>query len=162
MIFQKITFIVNPTAGRGTVGKEWPHIKELARQRLGPFDSVLTNGPGDGIKLTRNALQNGSDLIVCVGGDGTFNEVLNGYMDEDCPISHKVTFGYIPKGTGLDICKTIPIPKEIEKALDLLINAIPPRLIDIGRIRYMDHSGKFSYRYFHNIVTLWYCLQKLR
>jgi YegS/Rv2252/BmrU family lipid kinase len=153
MNFNKITFIVNPSAGNGTTGKKWSLIEKLARDKLGVFDYHLTNGPGNAMELTRLAFLRDSDLVICVGGDGTFNEVINGYMDGDTPFKHGVSLGYIPNGTGLDFSKTILIPQKPEDALDMIKNCLTPRLIDLGRITYQDHSGALSNRYFHNIVS---------
>ncbi len=136
----------------GSTGREWPRIKALARDRLGPFQSHLTTGPEDATRLTRLALLGGVELVVCVGGDGTLNEVVNGFMAEDGPIRPEALLGFIPRGTGCDFIKTIPIPRDLDMALDL-INSSNARLIDLGRIKYRDHHGHYSCRYFHNITS---------
>ena len=66
----------------GATGREWSDMRDLAKVRLGPFQTHFTTGPGDATRLTRRALEQGAELIVCVGGDGTFNEVINGLMRE--------------------------------------------------------------------------------
>jgi diacylglycerol kinase (ATP) len=152
LVAKKITFIVNPNAAMGSTGREWPRIKALARDRLGPFQAHLTTGPKDAIKLTRLALLKGAELIICVGGDGTLNEVLNGFMGEDGPIRPEAMLGFIPRGTGCDFIKTVPIPKELNRALDLIIES-HARPIDLGRLKYMDHKGHPSCRYFHNVTS---------
>ena len=73
MASRKIVFIVNPNAAMGSTGREWPQIKALARDRLGPF-AHLTIGPGGDTMLARLSLHEGVELVVCVGGDGTLNE----------------------------------------------------------------------------------------
>lgn len=152
MASRKIVFIVNPSAAMGSTGREWPRIKALARDRLGPFQAFLTNGPGDAIRLTRLALLEGAEMVVCVGGDGTLNEVVNGFMGEDGPIQPEAMLGFIPRGTGCDFIKTVPIPRELNKALDLIKDP-HARPIDLGRLKYREHNGYFSYRYFHNVVS---------
>jgi diacylglycerol kinase (ATP) len=77
---RRFTFIVNPNAAMGAMGREWPRIQDLAKQRLGEFQAFLTTGPGHAVTLTRSALEQGADVVVCVGGDGTLNEVVNGFM----------------------------------------------------------------------------------
>ena len=148
----RIAFVVNPNAAMGATGREWPRIKALARDRLGPFQSHLTSGPEDAIRFTRLALLRGAEMIVCVGGDGTLNEVVNGFMAEDGPIRPEALLGLIPRGTGCDFIKTVPIPRDLDMALDL-INSSNARLIDLGRIKYSDHHGRYSCRYFHNITS---------
>ena len=66
---KNIAFIVNPAAAGGAAGRDWPRIESLVRDRLGPFQSYLTASRGDGIQLARRAiLDEGADLVVCVGG----------------------------------------------------------------------------------------------
>ncbi|MBW2149813.1 MAG: diacylglycerol kinase family lipid kinase [Deltaproteobacteria bacterium] len=149
---RKTAFIVNPAAASGATGREWPRIQAQARDRLGSFKAHLTAGQGDAVHLTRRAILEGADLVVCVGGDGTLNEVVNGFMEEDGPIQPQPLLGYIPRGTGCDFVKTIPIPKELNKALDTIVG-LYTRSIDLGRISYLDHQGRPSCRYFHNITS---------
>jgi len=149
---RKIAFIVNPNAAMGSTSREWPQIKTLVRDRLGPFQAFLTTAPGDAIRLTRLALLEGAELVVCVGGDGTLNEVVNGFMGEDGPIRPEAMLGFIPRGTGCDFIRTVHIPRELNRALDLIISS-NARPIDLGRLTYRNHYGHPSCRYFHNITS---------
>ncbi|MFO8165818.1 MAG: diacylglycerol/lipid kinase family protein [Thermodesulfobacteriota bacterium] len=152
MAAKKIDFIVNPNAAMGSAGKEWPQIERMARDRLGPFQAHLTTGPGDATILTRNALQKGTELVVCVGGDGTLNEIVNGFMGKNGPIQPEAMIGFIPRGTGCDFIKTVLIPLELNRAMDVIINS-HSLSIDLGRLEYIDHYGHPSSRYFHNITS---------
>ena len=152
MTSRKIAFIVNPNAAMGSTSREWPQIKTLVRDRLGPFQAYLTTAPGDAIRLTRLALLEGAELVVCVGGDGTLNEVVNGFMGEDGPIRPEAMLGFIPRGTGCDFIRTVHIPRELNRALDLIISS-NARPIDLGRLTYRNHYGHPSCRYFHNITS---------
>jgi diacylglycerol kinase (ATP) len=148
----KIAFIVNPHAAAGSAGKSWPRIEALARDRLGPFEAFFTAGPGDATRLTREAISRGAETIVCVGGDGTLNEVVNGLMGEDGPLRPEIALGFIPRSTGCDLIKTIPIHRKLDRAMDTIKNA-HTRILDLGRIRYQDRRKRPSYRYFHNIAS---------
>ena len=152
MASRKIAFIVNPCAAGGSAGRTWPTIKALARDKLGPFSAYFTTGPGDGIRLTRQALSDGAEVIVCVGGDGTLNEVVNGLMNEKGPIRPEAMVGFIARSTGCDLIKTVPIYRELDRALDIIKHA-HTRILDVGRIRYEDSRGNPAYRYFHNIAS---------
>jgi YegS/Rv2252/BmrU family lipid kinase len=152
MASKKIAFIVNPRAAAGSAGKSWPAIKALAGDRLGHFSAYFTSGPGDAIGLTRKALSQGAEVIVCVGGDGTLNEVVNGLMGEDRPIRPDAMLGFIPRSTGCDLAKTVHINRELDRALDIIKDS-HTRILDLGRIRYQDRRGKPSYRYFHNVTS---------
>lgn len=152
MPFEKTVFVVNPHAGSGATGREWPRIESRAREVLGPFTYCLTQGPGDATRLTREHLQAGADRIVCVGGDGTLNEVINGFMAEEGPVARGACLGFLPNGTGCDFCKTVPIPCGLEASLETLRQG-QVRLLDLGRISFQDHRGRNGRRYFHNIAS---------
>lgn len=153
MDFKKIVFIVNPHSGNGTTGREWPRIQSAARDRLGTaFTSCLTAGPGDAARMARSHLLDGADMVVCVGGDGTLNEVVNGFMDEKGPIRKDARLGFIPNGTGCDFAKTASIPRGLEESLDTIRQG-QARLIDLGRLRYGHQHSVPSIRYFHNITS---------
>ncbi len=149
---RKIFFIVNPNSGMGVTGKEWPRIRDFARDKLGPFRSLITTAQGDATRLAREALKDGADLIICVGGDGTFNEILNGFMEKDTPIRPGSTLAFIPRGTGCDLRKSLQIPREPERVIRR-IRDFRVQSIDLGRIRYMNHGGGYSSRYFHNVIS---------
>jgi len=153
MAFKKIVFIVNPHSGNGATGREWPRIQTAARARLGTaFTSCLTSGPGDAARIARSHLLDGADLIVCVGGDGTLNEVVNGFMDEEGPIRKDARLGFIPNGTGCDFVRTAPIPRKLEESLDTIQQG-HACLIDLGRLCYRNHHDVPSTSYFHNIAS---------
>ncbi|MBN1615659.1 MAG: diacylglycerol kinase family lipid kinase, partial [Deltaproteobacteria bacterium] len=116
------------------------------------FRAYQTAGMGDATKLTERFLNDGADLIVCVGGDGTLNEVINGFMNEEGPSRPDALLGFVPNGTGCDFCKTIPIPNSIDRSLDT-IRESNVRTIDLGRLRYVDMQGNARTRYFHNITS---------
>lgn len=148
----KISFIVNPHSAMGSTRREWHQISAIAKDRFGVFQSYLTAGPGDATRFTRRALLEGARIVVCVGGDGTLNEVVNGFMAEDGPLRSDARLGFIPRGTGLDLIKSIPVPKDPLKIFELITHS-RTRRIDLGRIRFMTPNGRSSYRYFHNITS---------
>lgn len=124
----------------------------MAGDLLGPFETCLTEGPGDATRITREHLLQGADRIVCVGGDGTLNEAVNGFFDESGPIRKEAVLGFLPNGTGCDFVRTMPIPPGIEPSLQTLREGYI-RTIDLGRIRFRNHQGGTSTRYFHNIAS---------
>ncbi|MFO7971568.1 MAG: acylglycerol kinase family protein [Desulfobacterales bacterium] len=76
----KIVFIVNPHAGNGSTGSNWSYIESVAKDRMGHFEIYMTQRSGDAVMVARNAIAKDAELLVCVGGDGTLNEVINGIM----------------------------------------------------------------------------------
>jgi YegS/Rv2252/BmrU family lipid kinase len=148
----KIAFIVNPHAGNGQTGSTWPVIEALAKERLGSFEAYMTKGPGDAAIFAQNAVADKASLLVCVGGDGTLNEVVNGIMMSEESIRSELMLGFIPNGTGCDFIKTVSIPQDIEQALDLVISGFS-RSIDLGVLIFKDHRGHDRCRFFHNIAS---------
>jgi len=145
-------FIVNPHAGNGSTGSKWPGIKALAQDRLGSFRTYITTGSGDAKTFTKDAVAKGATLIVCVGGDGTLNEVVNGVMSHDDSVISDLVIGFVPNGTGCDFIRTVSIPNDIVRAVDL-IAAGPFRRIDLGRIVFRNHDGDECCHFFHNITS---------
>lgn len=149
---EKVCFIVNPNSSNGSTGREWPDIRQRAGELLGPFESSLTTGPEHATQLAREAVRSGFDIVICVGGDGTFNEIINGLMDPDGPPDREVHLGFIPRGTGCDFARSIPVPHDLDKALaNILAGSV--RCIDLGRLTYLDHEGRSASRYFHNVLS---------
>ena len=148
----KNVFIINPHAGNGSTGSTWPFIEALAKDRLGSFEACMTKRPGEAAIFAKNAAAKKARLLVCVGGDGTLNEVVNGIMVNAESIRSNVTLGFIPNGTGCDFVRTVSIPHDIEQAMDLIASG-HTRSIDLGVLFFKNHKGRDCCRYFHNIAS---------
>jgi YegS/Rv2252/BmrU family lipid kinase len=148
----KVVFIVNPNAGMGAAGREWSRIEALSNERLGSFRALVTSKPDDAREFARGELLRGSNLIVCVGGDGTLNEIVNGLMNEERPVRDDMAVGFIPFGTGCDFRRTLGIPKDPGSAIETIAQG-RTEFIDLGRLTYADHEGRTSVRYFHNVTS---------
>lgn len=149
---EKIAFIVNPQAGNGATGEKWPFIRDKASQRLHSFQAFFTSGPGDAMRLTRQHLREGGKTIICVGGDGTFNEVVNGFMEENGPSRKDARVGLLPGGTACDFCRTVRIPTHLDDFFDLIIGD-RGFFIDLGCLHFRDFTNCPCTRHFHNIVS---------
>ena len=145
-------FIINPQAGNGSTGESWPRLSDMIRNRLGRFGAIHTGAPGDAALAAHRALQDGCRRIVCVGGDGTLGEVVNGFMAAAPDARRSAELGFIPNGTGCDFVRTVPIPRELEQAVDIVVSG-HSRPIDIGRLWLRDRGSRPVYRYFHNIAS---------
>jgi YegS/Rv2252/BmrU family lipid kinase len=149
---KKTVFVVNPHSGNGKTGREWPRIRSLAEEILGDFEAYITTGPDDATVLTRNSLQRGAEVIVCVGGDGTLNEVINGFFGNNGPLRKDAVLGFLPNGTGCDFPRSFPVFSETKPGLES-IRTCSTQMMDLGRIRFTNHQGNPSVRYFHNITS---------
>jgi len=143
--------IVNPQSQNGALGRRWPELAGAIRRHL-PFDEARTRGPGDATRLTREALDAGADRVVAVGGDGTINEVINGFFDGDRAVAPRAALGVIPFGTGGDFRKTIHMPRDIEAAARILGRGTTRR-IDVGHLTLTDRRGDLVSRVFANIAS---------
>lgn len=143
--------IVNPRSQNGALGRRWPHVAETLRRHF-PFEEARTSAPGDATRLTAAALRDGAECVVAVGGDGTINEVVNGFFDGDTAIVPNATFGIVPFGTGGDFRKTLKISKDLDKAAAVIARGRTTR-IDLGRLDFTTHDGKPGTRLFANIAS---------
>jgi YegS/Rv2252/BmrU family lipid kinase len=150
-VASKIFLVVNPQSGNGRTGKQFDLIAQAVRARAGGFEHAFTSKPLDATDITRRALKDGFDVIVAVGGDGTVNEVVNGFFDGDRPTHPEAALALIPRGTGGDFRRTFGWSVELEAAANRLRGDSRP--LDIGRVRYTDHAGKPAVRYFANIAS---------
>jgi len=147
----RTVIVVNPNSQGGKLGKRWSELAETIGRAFA-FEHVTTKGPGDATKLTRDALRSGAERIVAIGGDGTVNEVVNGFFEAGAPIAPEATFALIPFGTGGDFRRTLRIPEDTAEAARV-IKANVRRKIDIGKLELTTPSGEKALRMFANIAS---------
>ena len=126
-------FVVNPTAGSGRAGRLWPALVERLKRRRRPFAYEMTRGPDTATSFTRHALRAGAETVVAVGGDGTINEVINGFFLNDRLVRAGATLGIIPAGSSCDLARNLGIPSGLD-AVDTLLDGSSVQ-IDVGRER---------------------------
>jgi YegS/Rv2252/BmrU family lipid kinase len=143
--------VVNPRSQSGALGRQWPDVADKLRRAVA-FEEVHTRAPGDATRLTREALESGAERIVAVGGDGTINEVVNGFFRDGAPIAPGAALGVVPFGTGGDFRKTVHLPKRVDDAAAVLASDARKR-IDVGRLDYVTREGAPASRMFINIAS---------
>ncbi len=143
-------FIVNPVAGNGRTGRHWRAYESFFRRHLGAgFEVRWTERPWHAAELTKDALVNGATAVISVGGDGTLNEVTNGYLDgTGRPWNSEAALAVLPLGTGSDFAKTAGYTREPED-LARILQRRSVREIDAGLLEYGD-AGAPKARYFLN------------
>ncbi len=147
--------IVNPAAGRGGARKAWPGIAKLLKSARVKYSVDFSRGPGHATQLTREALKSDFQDIIAVGGDGTVNEVINGFFEGDRPIRTDARLGIIPRGTGIDLIRTLPVPNDPRRAVETILDG-KTRPFDVGKLTCLSRDGKPLVRYFMNIADLGY------
>ena len=130
--------VVNPASAGGRTGKRWPVLR-AALERIGvAYDVHHTSAPRDATTATRQALAGGYDRVVSCGGDGTLNEVVNGFFGPDGrALSSDAVLGLLPSGTGGDFRRTLGLSTD-PTALAAVLAANHVRRLDAGRITYDD------------------------
>src|SRR5690606_9874939 len=147
-----IRVIVNPHAGNGRARAAWPSIELAMRQAGMAFDTVVTPRPLEATVLARQALLGGAETIVAVGGDGTVNEVVNGFFDDGVAIAPDARLGVICCGTGSDFIRSLGLPRG--QAAVAFIAEAATQTIDLGQVSYRGTEGRRHERLFANVGDL--------
>lgn len=152
MVMPRTVLVVNPRSQGGRLGKRWKDIADTIGRAF-PFEEAITDAPGDATRLTRDALRGGAERVVAIGGDGTINEVCNGFFDErGAAIAAEASMAVIPFGTGGDFRRTVHLPTELAEAARV-IAANHRRKVDVGRLEFTASDGKRALRMFANIAS---------
>ncbi|MCK5346431.1 MAG: acylglycerol kinase family protein, partial [Candidatus Heimdallarchaeota archaeon] len=116
---KRIKMIINPNAD---MGNAWKHASDLRHivEGHGETSWAGTGYPTHATTLAQQAAEEGFDLVVAVGGDGTAHEVINGLMK--VPKSKRPVFGIVPFGSGNDYAHNLGIPDNAKKALHAILN----------------------------------------
>lgn len=130
---KKVLVIINPCSGRYTVRNQLLHIADDFTKAGFETTVYTTQKRGDATEYAKQ-FAGQYDLIVCRGGDGTFNETVNGILASGID----VPLGYIPSGTTNDFANSLNIPTTAKKAIDLICSA-EPQYLDMGQI----NNGRF-------------------
>jgi len=144
----RIALVVNPRAGRGRVGRELPALLDTIAAAGLSTDVKETGHRGHAVDLARQAAHEGFDTVVAVGGDGTVNEVVNGLIEGDRPVSG-IALGVVSAGSGADFARTFDLPKHVDHALAGISGT--SRRLDVGKISCLAPDGSSPLiRYFVN------------
>ncbi|MDY0060721.1 MAG: diacylglycerol kinase family lipid kinase [Myxococcota bacterium] len=151
---ERIFFIVNPRSANGRTGQGWAERQRVLAQALGEFGVGMTEGALHAGQLAREALAQGYTRIVAVGGDGTLNEVLNGFASPTGLTAEGSALGYLPSATGGDLARTLGIAGQ---GLDGLIDRLrrdTPRALDCGCAVFRGPTGAEVTRLFMNEASI--------
>lgn len=147
---QRVKIILNPTADRGHARERARRLREAVSNAATSapddyeLDWVFTTAPGNATELAEAAADEGYDIVVAVGGDGTAHEVANGLLR--IPTEQRPTMGIIPAGSGNDFAFNIGIPPDPEEAAAYLVSGnikhVDAATIsdNLGRSRFWDNT----------------------
>jgi diacylglycerol kinase (ATP) len=130
----KTLLVVNPAAGHGRGQKVFERLEPRLREVLPVLEVRFSEYAGQAIEIGREAARAGYDRLLCLGGDGTPYELINGLYADGRP-ARLPEIGQIPAGTGNSFLRDFDITTP-EEAVDAIV---------AGRRRKVD-LVEFSYR----------------
>ena len=137
---KRMLFVMNPYAGQRRANKYLPEIISIFNRAGCEVVVHMTEGQGDAAKVVQQRAGT-VDLVVCCGGDGTFNETVSGLIRSgaDIPV------GYIPAGSTNDFASSLKLSSNIlDAAQDIMVGQ--PVAYDVGKFgqRYFSYVASFG------------------
>ena len=145
IIAVRTCIIFNPTAKGNKARNFRRHLDDFAAN----CTLKLTAAVGDARKLATQAVEEGFEVVVAAGGDGTLNEVLNGIVDAPRGFE-RARLGVLPLGTVNVFAREVQIPLKLERAWETLRTG-RETLIDLGLVDYQE-NGVPTRRYFAQLA----------
>ncbi len=143
---RKVKIILNPMADMGNAWRIARDLRSITEQH-GGVDWSGTVYPGHAIELTRQAGEQGYDMVIAMGGDGTVHEVVNGLMQ--IPEAKRPILGIVPAGSGNDFAHSIKASTTPSTALTCALDG-EPNTVDLGMMT-DEHGHK---EYFDNTLGI--------
>lgn len=130
LFVKRARIIYNPTSGREAFKKEMANVLMRFEQAGYETSTHATTGENDATKAAEIAVERRFDLIVIAGGDGTINEVIRGVAEKE----YRPQIGIIPAGTTNDFARALELPREVHKAVDIILEENNVKALDIGKV----------------------------
>lgn len=127
MEYQSALVILNPAAGQDDPAKVRTLIEERFTQEQLRYEIRETKEAGDALQWAEHAADEGFDVVVVSGGDGTVMEAMSGLIKSGSTIP----LAQLPAGTANLLARALSIPTEQAGALDVLFTGTSTRL-DVG------------------------------
>jgi diacylglycerol kinase (ATP) len=144
----RTVFLVNPASANGSTGRRWAEIAHRAAAAGVHGDALFSSRPGELGALARRAADEGAELLVVVGGDGSVNEVANGIAGRE-----GVEIAVLPRGTGWDFARSLGLPRGVDRAIAAARDG-RTRTIDLGRATYRPWAGGEAQSWFANVASV--------
>lgn len=137
---KKMLFVMNPYSGMRRASRYLADIIAMFNRANYEVSTYMTGGQGDAARMVALKAPE-MDMVVCCGGDGTFNETVSGILRSgaDIPV------GYIPAGSTNDFAASLKIPTNIMQAAKDILEG-QPVCYDVGRFgdRYFSYIASFG------------------
>ena len=131
---------MNPYAGMRRANRVLTDILSLFNRRGYEVTVHMTAGPGDGASVVE-ALAGSMDLVVCAGGDGTFNETVT----DCCAVERMRRWDIFLCGSTNDFANSLKLPVNVLQAAQVIVDGVPVPY-DVGRFgnRYFSYVASFG------------------
>ena len=137
---KKMLFVMNPYSGMRRAARYVVDIISMFNRAGFEVITHMTAGQGDAEDVVRRTAPQ-VELVVCCGGDGTFNETISGILKSgaDVPV------GYIPAGSTNDFATSLKLPTNILQAAQDILEGEPVSY-DVGKFgeRYFSYVASFG------------------
>jgi YegS/Rv2252/BmrU family lipid kinase len=144
----KVKLILNPMADLGRAWQTANDLRPIAQEFKGELTWSGTVYPTHAIELAKQAAEEGCDIVVAMGGDGTVHEVINGLMQ--VPADQRPMLGIVPIGSGNDFAYSMGITEKPAHALARALKCENVQTVDVGLIT--DEHGRTEY--FNNTLGI--------
>ncbi len=134
-----IVLIFNPVATKAS-GRKIARASHFLRSKGYKAEIFFTEQKGHAESLAREAVKESPSLIIAAGGDGTFNEIVNGIAGSEIPMA------ILPLGTTNVLAKELGLPETVDGAMEVAVRGTP-KTVSIGKISITCHSSLVT-RYF--------------
>ncbi len=138
---RKVKLILNPMADMGRAWQTASDLRPITQEFQGQLTWSGTVYPTHAIELAKQAAEEGYDMVVAMGGDGTVHEIINGLMQ--VPENKRPILGIVPIGSGNDFAHSIGVDPKPNRALAHALNAENIQPVDIGLLT--DEYGRKEY-----------------
>ncbi len=137
---KKMLFVMNPYAGQRRANRYLADILSIFNRAGYRVESYMTGARGEATDIVRQYAPE-MDLVACCGGDGTFNETVNGLLHSEV----NIPVGYIPAGSTNDFAASLGLPANILQAAETVVTGEPSTL-DVGKFgdRYFSYVASFG------------------
>lgn len=133
---KKALVIVNPSSGKEKAKGYSEEVVHILQQQYESVDVRSTEKAGDATAFASQGVEEGYEVIIAMGGDGTVHEAVNGIAKH----SERPQFGLVPMGTVNDLARVLGIPLDPEEAIRVFEDSVVMK-VDLGRVNDLYFSN---------------------
>ncbi len=115
---RRIVFVINPTSGTTNKDVMPQLIDKYIDSDSNDVSTVFTEYAGHASEIASKCVNEGVDVVVAVGGDGTVNEVARALVESDTAL------GIVPCGSGNGLARHLMLPMNVKGALEIINNGL--------------------------------------